>query len=84
MLGLKLRRPTREDNDEIIDDDVDPVRRLEGLKERPRLGRPLEHLPVAGDQHEVSTASFFRDHGDAGELLALEQLERSAAARRDP
>lgn len=23
MLGLKLRRPTREDNDEIIDDDVD-------------------------------------------------------------
>ena len=40
---------------------------------------PGEHLPVAGDQHQPR-----RDRRHAGKLLALEQLERRAAARRDP
>src|SRR6188768_1696527 len=32
----------------------------------------------------ISICSFSRDHRDAGELPALEQLERGAAAGRDP
>ncbi len=44
------------------------------------LTAAIEHLPVAGDQHR----SILRYCRDSRELLALEQLERSAAARRDP
>ena len=42
----------------------------------------LVHLPVAGDQHGSILCGG--DRGHAGQLLALEQLERGAAARRDP
>ena len=63
----------------------DDVHRAEvGLAKRAaelaRLGRPLEHLPVAGDEH----VRLCRDRCHARELLALEQLERGAAAGGDP
>ena len=43
--------------------------------------RPLEHLPVAGDQHRAYADGIA---ATPGKLLALEQLERGAAAGRDP
>ena len=46
-----------------------------------RLVRPLVHLPVAGDEHQPSSSGYRRH---AGQLLALEELERRAAAGRDP
>ncbi len=42
----------RERGKRRAEDDVDALGRLEGLEERARLRRPLEHLPVAGDQHQ--------------------------------
>ena len=58
-----------------------PVGRLEAVEERTCLGRPLEHLPVAGDQHQPEFSGIA---ATPGKLLALEQLERGAAAGRDP
>ena len=71
----------RERDERRTEDDVDVVRRVERVEEGSRLARSLEHLPVAGDQH---AARILRDRGHAGKLLALEQLERGAAAGRDP
>src|SRR5205085_5057407 len=50
------------------------------LEELARLPPSLVHLPVRGDQQR----SGLRDDGDAGELFALEELERGAAAGREP
>ena len=62
---------------------VDAVGRREPVEERERLGRALEHLPVAGDQLRAHRPPF-RNRSDAGKLPALEQLERRTAARRNP
>ena len=46
--GVDCRGERRERRTE---DDVDAVRRLEGIGEGPRLRGPLEHLPVPRNQH---------------------------------
>jgi hypothetical protein len=60
--------------------DVHVVRRVEQgqerLDERLRLADRLVHLPVAGDE----ALAAHREHLDAGERLALDELERGAAA----
>ena len=81
-LGAGERLHGRRERDvRRADDDVDVVRQVgvaQRAAERAGLARALEHLPVAGDQRHAG------DRLHAGELLALEQLERRAAAGRDP